>query len=120
MAMQQLGQEMNYELKKRGEHLTILGATSRDTGSAAEAAFKALDTVTLFMLSPEVGMSAFQKAQMGVFSGRNIFNISVRGRFDDCQDLVKELKGEEEFSKLGAVNSINWGRISSQVPYFFS
>ena len=120
MAMQQLGQEMDYELKKRGEHLTILGATSGDTGSAAEAAFKGLGTVTLFMLSPEVGMSPFQKAQMGMLSGGNIFNVSVRGRFDDCQDLVKELKGEEEFSKLGAVNSINWGRISSQVPYFFS
>src|SRR3989338_3350547 len=120
MAMQQLSQEMDYELKKRGEHLTILGATSGDTGSAAEAAFKGLDTVTLFMLSPEVGMSAFQKAQMGSLSGGNIFNVSVRGRFDDCQDLVKELKGEEEVSKLGAVNSINWGRISSQVPYFFS
>lgn len=120
MAMQQLGQEMDYELKKRREHLTILGATSGDTGSAAEAAFKGLDTVTLFMLSPEVGMSAFQKAQMGILSGGNIFNVSVRGRFDDCQDLVKELKGEEEFSKLGAVNSINWGRISSQVSYFVS
>jgi len=120
MAMQQLGQEMEYELKKRGERLTILGATSGDTGSAAEAAFKGQGTVTLFMLSPEVGMSAFQKAQMGMFSGGNIFNISVRGRFDDCQDLVKELKGEAEFSKLGAVNSINWGRISSQVPYFVS
>lgn len=120
MAMQQLGQEMHHELKKRDEHLTILGATSGDTGSAAEAAFKGLDTVTLFMLSPEVGMSAFQKAQMGMLSGGNIFNVSVRGRFDDCQDLVKELKGEEEFSQLGAVNSINWGRISSQVPYFVS
>ena len=120
MAMQQLGQEMHHELKKRGEHLTILGATSGDTGSAAEAAFKGLDTVTLFMLSPEVGMSSFQKAQMGMLSGGNIFNISVRGRFDDCQDLVKELKGEKEFSQLGAVNSINWGRISSQVPYFVS
>lgn len=120
MAMQQLGQEMDYELKKRGEHLTILGATSGDTGSAAEAAFKGLDTVTLFMLSPESGMSAFQKAQMGMLSGGNIFNVSARGRFDDCQDLVKKLKGEEEFSKLGVVNSINWGRISSQVPYFVS
>lgn len=120
MALQQLGQEMNYELKKRNEHLTILGATSGDTGSAAEAAFKGLDNVTLFMLSPEEGMSAFQKAQMGTLTGGNIFNVSVCGRFDDCQDLVKELKQDKEFSKLGAVNSINWGRISSQVPYFFS
>ncbi len=120
MAMQQLGQEMQYALKKRNEQLTILGATSGDTGSAAEAAFKGLDAVKLFMLSPEVGMSAFQKAQMGLLSGGNIFNISVCGRFDDCQDLVKELKGEKEFAHLGAVNSINWGRISSQVPYFVS
>ncbi len=120
MAMQLLGQEMNYELQKRYEHLTILGATSGDTGSAAEAAFKGLANVTLFMLSPQEGMSHFQKAQMGALTGGNIFNVSVRGRFDDCQDLVKKLKGEEEFAKLGAVNSINWGRISSQVPYFVS
>lgn len=120
MAMQQLGVEMEYVLKKSGRHLVILGATSGDTGSAAEAAFAGLSSVTLFMLSPEEGMSTFQKAQMGVLSGGNIFNISVRGRFDDCQDLVKELKGEEEFAGLGAVNSINWGRISSQVPYFVS
>lgn len=120
MALQMLGQEMEHELDKRGERLTILGATSGDTGSAAEAAFKGLKNVTLFMLSPFEGMSAFQKAQMGSFSGRNIFNVSVRGRFDDCQDLVKQLKGQKEFSRLGAVNSINWGRISSQVPYFVS
>ena len=79
MAMQELGQEMDYELKERGEHLTILGATSGDTGSAAEAAFKGLGTVTLFMLSPEVGMSAFQKAQMGLLSGGEIFYGSVGG-----------------------------------------
>lgn len=106
IALQQLGQEMNYELKKRGERLTILGATSGDTGSAAEAAFRGLPNVTLFMLSPEEGMSPFQKTQMGALSGGNIFNVSIRGRFDDCQDLVKELKRDLEFSKLGAVNSI--------------
>lgn len=120
MAMQLLGEEMEYVLHNNGEHLVILGATSGDTGSAAEAAFKGLQSVTLFMLSPEKGMSAFQKAQMGALSGGNIFNVSVRGRFDDCQDLVKKLKSEEEFARLGAVNSINWGRISSQVPYFVS
>ncbi|MCD5375179.1 threonine synthase [Candidatus Gracilibacteria bacterium] len=120
MAMQQLGQEMNYELTKRGENLTILGATSGDTGSAAEAAMKGLDAITLFMLSPQIGMSDFQKAQMGNLSGDNIFNISVDGCFDDCQDMVKDLKNSPEFSHLGAVNSINWGRISSQVPYYFS
>ncbi len=120
IALQLLGQEMNYELNKRDEELTILGATSGDTGSSAEAAFKGLERVKLFILSPEEGMSKFQKAQMGSLTGDNIFNISVRGRFDDCQDLVKELKQDPEFAKLGTVNSINWGRISSQIPYFFS
>src|SRR3989344_3705201 len=120
MAMQLLGREMSYELSRRGESLTILGATSGDTGSAAEAAFKGLENVRLFMLSPEQGMSDFQKAQMGVLSGGNILNISIRGRFDNCQDLVKAVKGDAEFAKLGAVNSINWGRISAQIPYYFS
>jgi threonine synthase len=98
---------MNFELNRRNENLTILGATSGDTGSSAEAAFKGLDRVELFMLSPEVGMSDFQKAQMGTLSGGNINNISVKGRFDDCQDLVKLLKSDPEFANLGAVNSIN-------------
>ena len=120
IALQPLGQEMNYELNKRNEKLIILGATSGDTGSSAEAAVKGLENITLFMLSPKAGMSKFQKAQMGSLSGGNIFNISICGRFDDCQDLVKKLKRDPEFSKLGAVNSINWGRISSQVPYFIS
>ena len=120
MALQELGQEMNYELDRKNEKLIILGATSGDTGSSAEAAVKGLKNITLFMLSPKIGMSTFQKAQMSSLSGGNIFNISVDGRFDDCQDLVKKLKKDPEFSKLGAVNSINWGRISSQVPYFFS
>lgn len=120
MALQELGQEMNYELSKRNNKLTILGATSGDTGSSAEAAVRGLENITLFMLSPKIGMTDFQKAQMGSLSGKNIFNISVDGRFDDCQDLVKSTKTDSEFSKLGAVNSINWGRISSQIPYFVS
>ncbi len=120
MALQQLAQEINYELHKRNQDLVILGATSGDTGSSAEAAFKGLDRIKLFMLSPLIGMSDFQKAQMGYLTGGNIFNISIDGRFDDCQDLVKELKKDPEFSSLGAVNSINWGRLSSQVPYFVS
>ncbi len=120
MAMQLLGREMAYELNRRGETLAILGATSGDTGSAAEAAFKGLERITLTMLSPLEGMSDFQRAQMGSFSGGNIRNVSVRGRFDDCQDLVKSVKQDPEFARLGAVNSINWARISSQIPYYFS
>ena len=120
IALQQLGQEMNYELNKRNENLVLLGATSGDTGSSAEAAVKGLDRIKLFMLSPQTGMSDFQKAQMSALSGENIFNISINGRFDDCQDLVKQLKQDPEFANLGAVNSINWGRISSQIPFFVS
>ncbi len=120
IALQQLAEEMEFELTRRDETLRILGATSGDTGSAAEAAMKGLSRIKLFMLSPEEGMSDFQKAQMGAFSGGNIHNLSVKGRFDDCQDLVKAIKGQPEFADLGAVNSINWGRISSQVPYYVS
>lgn len=118
MALQPLGQDMQHVLADRNESLVLLGATSGDTGSAAEAAVKGLANLSLFMLSPEEGMSAFQRAQMGVLSGGNIFNISIPGRFDDCQDIVKAIKQDEEFSRLGAVNSINWGRIASQIPYY--
>lgn len=120
MALQPLGQDMQYVLAQRGESLTILGATSGDTGSAAEAAFKGLPGIRLFMLSPEEGMSDFQKAQMGSLTGDNIFNISIPGRFDDCQDLVKAIKQDPAFAHLGAVNSINWGRVASQVPYYIA
>lgn len=120
MALQPLAREMDYVLRERGQKLRLLGATSGDTGSAAEAAIKGLGNLQLFMLSPHEGMSEFQRAQMGSLSGDNIHNISITGRFDDCQDLVKEIKLDPEFADLGAVNSINWGRISSQVPYYVS
>ncbi len=120
MALQLLGREMDYVLKQKGTTLTILGATSGDTGSAAEASLKGRNSTTTFMLSPKIGMSAFQRAQMGALSGGNIHNISIEGRFDDCQDLVKAVKQDPQFRNLGAVNSINWGRITAQVPYYFS
>lgn len=121
MALQPLALDTEYALDFVDRDLTILGATSGDTGPAAEAAFKDLDKVTLFMLSPEIGMSAFQKAQMGELSGGNIRNISIQqGRFDDCNELLGQIKSEHEFSDFGAVNSINWGRIVAQVPYYFA
>lgn len=120
MALQPLGQEMNCSLERADQSLRILGATSGDTGSAAEAALKGLPRIQLFMLSPREGMSEFQRAQMGRLSGGNITNISVAGRFDDCQDLVKSVKADPEFADLGAVNSINFSRISSQVAYYFA
>jgi len=120
MAMQLLSREMEYQLGAEDQRLFILGATSGDTGSAAEAGVTGMNRIRLCMLSPEEGMSAFQKAQMGALSGDNIFNVSIRGRFDDCQDLVKAVKQDSEFATLGAVNSINWGRIAAQTAYYFA
>lgn len=118
MAMQMLSREMHYQLTQEKKHLAILGATSGDTGSAAEAALKGFDTVSICMLSPKEGMSDFQYAQMGMLSGGNVHNVSIQGRFDDCQDLVKRIKQLPDFAHMGAVNSINFGRICSQIAYY--
>ncbi|MDB5166926.1 MAG: threonine synthase [Candidatus Saccharibacteria bacterium] len=120
LALQAVGQDMNHELNHRGGSLNILGGTSGDTGSAAEAAVKGLGNVTLFMLSPLDGMSDFQRAQMAALSGGNIHNIAVDEPFDHLQAKIKELNNDPEFADLGAVNSINYGRVASQVPYYFS
>lgn len=120
IAMQLLSREMEYQLEAEDKKLFILGATSGDTGSAAEAGVQGMSRIGLCMLSPQEGMSAFQKAQMGALSGGNIWNVSIRGRFDDCQDLVKAVKQDPEFANLGAVNSINWGRIAAQTAYYFA
>ena len=122
MAMQFLGQVFPYVLNQRGTTLNILGATSGDTGSAAEYAMKGKPGVAVFMLSPQGRMSAFQRAQMYSLLDPNIHNIAVPGVFDQAQDIVKALSGDLEFKdryRLGAVNSINWARIASQVVYYF-
>lgn len=122
MAMQFLGQVFEYVLEKRGETINILGATSGDTGSAAEYAMLGKHNVNVFMLSPFGRMSAFQQAQMYSLDAPNIFNIAVRGVFDDCQDLVKAVNADADFKtqySIGAVNSINWARILAQVVYYF-
>jgi threonine synthase len=122
MAMQLLGNLFEYVLKKRGETTNILGATSGDTGSAAEYAMRGKQGVRVFMLSPHQKMSRFQTAQMFSLQDENIFNIAVRGVFDDCQDMVKAVSNDAAFKakyKIGAVNSINWGRIVAQVVYYF-
>jgi threonine synthase len=118
MALQPLALEIKYQLEIRNAYLDMLGATSGDTGSASEAAFRGLSRVRLAMLSPQTGMSRFQQAQMGELSGDNIANYSIDGSFDPCQELVKNIKKLDNFNKLGAVNSINWGRITSQVAYY--
>ncbi len=122
IAMQFLGNLFEYVLAQRGAEINILGATSGDTGSSAEYAMKGKQGVRVFMLSPEGKMSPFQAAQMFSLQDENIINIAVRGVFDNCQDLVKAVSNDLEFKaqyKIGAVNSINWGRIVAQVVYYF-
>lgn len=121
MAMQFLGEVLEYTLAKSHRVLNVLGATSGDTGSAAEYALRGRDRVAVFMLSPQGRMSAFQRAQMYSIADENVHNIAVAGVFDECQSLVKTLSEDMEFKRahqLGAVNSINFGRISAQIVYY--
>ena len=123
MAMQLLGNLFEYELLRRGEQLNILGATSGDTGSAAEYAMRGKKGVRVFMTSPHGRMSKFQQAQMFSLLDENIFNIAIDGVFDDCQDIVKAVSEDLDFKKthkIGTVNSINWARLLAQVVYYFA
>ena len=122
MAMQLLGNLFEYTLAKKNAELNIFGATSGDTGSAAEYAMRGKQGIRVFMLSPHKKMSAFQTAQMFSLQDPNIFNIAVEGVFDDCQDMVKAVSNDLEFKnqqKIGTVNSINWARVVAQVVYYF-
>ena len=122
MAMQLLGNLFEYALKRVDQKLNILGATSGDTGSAAEYAMRGKEGVKVFMLSPRGKMSAFQSAQMYSLQDPNIFNLAVAGVFDDCQDIVKAVSNDHAFkanNQIGTVNSINWGRVVAQVVYYF-
>jgi threonine synthase len=123
MAMQLLGALFEYELGRRGATLNILGATSGDTGSAAEYAMRGRQGVNVFMLSPHGRMSPFQQAQMFSLQDANIHNIAIEGVFDDCQDIVKAVSGDLAFKRehrIGTVNSINWARLLAQVVYYFA
>ncbi|WP_338861975.1 threonine synthase [Mycetohabitans rhizoxinica] len=122
MAMQLLGNLFEYVLTRHDQQLNILGATSGDTGSAAEYAMRGKRGVRVFMLSPHRKMSAFQTAQMFSLQDPNIFNIAVEGVFDDCQDIVKAVSNDHAFKaryQIGTVNSINWARVVAQVVYYF-
>lgn len=125
LAMQLLGNLFEYSLAQQEDNhaeLNIFGATSGDTGSAAEYAMRGKRGIRVFMLSPHKKMSAFQTAQMFSLLEKNIFNIAVEGVFDDCQDLVKAVSNDLPFKhrqKIGTVNSINWARVVAQVVYYF-
>ena len=122
VAMQLLGNLFEHVLTQQGRQLNILGATSGDTGSAAEYAMRGKRGVRVFMLSPHGRMSAFQRAQMFSLADPNIYNIAVQGVFDDCQDMVKAVSNDLDFKQrfsIGTVNSINWARVVAQVVYYF-
>jgi threonine synthase len=122
VAMQLLGNLFERALEKTGAELNIVGATSGDTGSAAEYAMRGKRGIRVFMLSPHQKMSPFQTAQMFSLQDPNIFNLAIRGVFDDCQDIVKAISNDLAFKsryKVGTVNSINWARVVAQVVYYF-
>jgi len=121
MAMQLLGRLFDHALARRGERVTIIGATSGDTGSAAIEACRDRAALDVVILHPEGRTSEVQRRQMTTVDAPNIRNLAVRGDFDDCQDLVKGMFNDAPFraeQRLAAVNSINWARISAQIPYY--
>ena len=122
IALQLLGELFESALERESSTLNILGATSGDTGSAAEYAMRGKRAIRVFMLSPYKRMSAFQSAQMYALQDANIHNLAVKGVFDDCQDMVKTVNADAAFKarhRIGAVNSINWARVAAQVVYYF-
>ena len=122
VALQFLGNLFEYILAERKQTLNIIGATSGDTGSAAIHGVRGKKGISIFILHPHGKTSAVQALQMTSVTDANVHNIAVRGTFDDCQDMVKELFGDLEFKEkysLGAVNSINWARVLAQVVYYF-
>ena len=121
-ALQFLGNLFTYALPKASKKLTVLGATSGDTGSAAIHAFRGKQDINVFILHPHNRVSDVQRRQMTTVQDDNIFNIAIKGNFDDCQKIVKELFVDDELQQhtsLTAINSINWARLMAQVVYYF-
>ena len=120
--LQMLGNLFQYYLKKQNKRITVIGATSGDTGSAAIDACKDKDNINIFILHPKNKTSEIQRKQMTSVKSNNVYNIAINGNFDDCQNIVKKLFVSEDLKKitsLSAINSINWARIISQSVYFF-
>ena len=124
VALQLLGRLLDYMLEKRGHRVVILGATSGDTGSAAIEGCRSCRNVDIVILHPHQRVSEVQRRQMTTVIADNIHNLSVRGNFDDCQQMVKDSFGDQSFlpdgRSLVAVNSINWARIMAQIVYYFT
>lgn len=121
MAMQALGRLFDMALARRGERVTIVGATSGDTGSAAIEACRDRDAIDIVILHPHGRTSEVQRRQMTTVLSPNVANIAIDGSFDDCQDLVKAMFADAAFRgemRLAAVNSINWARVALQIPYY--
>lgn len=121
MALQLLGRMFDHVLERRGERVTIVGATSGDTGSAAIEACRDRAAIDIVILHPEGRTSEVQRRQMTSVLAPNVKNIAVKGDFDACQDLVKAMFNDAPFRaemRLSAVNSINWARIAAQIPYY--
>ena len=121
-ALQLVGRLFDLFLKNRGRHVTVVGATSGDTGSAAIEACKGKDSIDVFILHPKGRVSDVQRRQMTTVDSANVHNIAVSGTFDDCQDLVKAMFADAGFRErmgLAAVNSINWARVMAQTVYYF-
>jgi threonine synthase len=122
-ALQLLGRLFDYVLEERGEKITIVGATSGDTGSAAIEGCRSSDNINIFILHPAGRTSEVQRRQMTTVDSPNVFNIALEGNFDDCQNAVKAMFADATFRKemnLSAVNSINWARIMAQIVYYVS
>lgn len=122
-ALQLVGRLFDAALKKRRRHVTVVGATSGDTGSAAIEACRDRDSIDIFILHPKGRVSEVQRRQMTTVASANVRNIAIDGTFDDCQDLVKAMFADEKFRErmnLAAVNSINWARVMAQTVYYFA
>ncbi len=123
VALQMLGRLFDYVLKKKNERVTIVGATSGDTGSAAIEGCRTCDNIDIFILHPKGRVSDVQRKQMTSVVAPNIHNIALDGSFDDCQNMVKAMFNDPDFRhdmNLSAVNSINWARIMAQIVYYFT
>jgi threonine synthase len=121
VAMQLLGRLFDHVLARRGERITIVGATSGDTGSAAIEACRDRAAVDIVILHPHQRTSEVQRRQMTTVLSPNVMNIALEGSFDDCQDRLKEMFADAPFRRdlrLAAVNSINWARVAAQIPYY--